>query len=143
MTLQEKALYHQIHPLKLLADLSAEGLSLYLFWQRRPLAGLVAALGPAVLASALLMGWADLEPYKHSPGGRYIRCYMTPPVVAVRVLGTVVTHTGAWYHRPLLIPVGLTLVLLAWLRSSSGPTGSKAGPGQTQEPKRTPGTPRI
>lgn len=38
MTPQEKALYHQIHPLKLFTDISAEVISLYLFWKRRLLA---------------------------------------------------------------------------------------------------------
>ena len=41
MTPQEKSLYHQIHPLKLLTDSSAEVLSLYLFWKRKLLAGLL------------------------------------------------------------------------------------------------------
>jgi hypothetical protein len=34
----------------------------------------------------------------------------------VRLLGTVVTHPGAWYRRPVLIPLGLVIILLAWLR---------------------------
>lgn len=33
MPFKEKQLYHQIHPLKLFADISAECISLYLFWQ--------------------------------------------------------------------------------------------------------------
>jgi|GEM_PF-2631393 len=37
-----------------------------------------------------------LETYKQSALGRYIRIYMTPSVVIVRVLGTVLTHIGAW-----------------------------------------------
>jgi hypothetical protein len=32
MTLQEKILYHQIHPLKLAADIGCELASLYFFW---------------------------------------------------------------------------------------------------------------
>ena len=116
MTPQEKALYQQIHPLKLLADISAEVVSDYLFWRRRPVAGFVAGLVPPVIASALVMALVDLEPYKRSALGRYVGVYMTPPTVAARVLGTVITHTGAWYHRPALIPVGFAMVLLAWLR---------------------------
>jgi hypothetical protein len=37
-------------------------------------------------------------------------------VVAVHLLGTVITHLGAWYRKPVLIPLGLMIVLLAWLR---------------------------
>ena len=116
MTTQEKALYHQIHPLKLLADIGAEVVSDYLFWRRKAIAGSVAGLAPPVVASALVMSLVDLEPYKRSALGRYVGTYMTPPAVAARMLGTVVTHTGAWYHRPTLIAVGLAVVLLAWLR---------------------------
>src|SRR5437588_7612937 len=113
MTPQEKVLYHQIHPLKLLTDISAEVVSLYLFWKRKPVLSLAAALVPPIVASALITSLVDLEPYKRSTLGRYIRVYMTPPVVAARALGTVITHSGAWYHRPMLIPVGLATVLLA------------------------------
>ena len=116
MTPQEKSLYHQTHPLKLLTDISAEVLSLYLFWKRKLLAGLIVMLVPPILVSTLIIKWVDLEAYKQSAFGRYIHTYMTPLVVAVRLLGTVVTHLGAWYRRPILIPLGLVIVLLAWLR---------------------------
>jgi hypothetical protein len=116
MTPQEKILYHQIHPLKLFTDISAEAVSLYLFWKRKLIAGLVVLFVPPVIASALIIRLADLESYKQSAFGRYILTYMTPLVVLVRILGTVVTHIGAWYRKPVLIPLGLLIVLLAWLR---------------------------
>jgi hypothetical protein len=116
MTPQEKALYHQIHPLKLFTDISAEVISLYLFWKRKLLAGLLVIFLPPIIASLLIMRWADLEPYKHSAFGKYVRMYMTPLVVSLRVLGTVITHLGAWYRKPLLLPLGLGLVMLGWLR---------------------------
>jgi len=86
MTFREKQLYHQIHPLKLATDISAEIVSLYLFWKRKLLAGLLVALVPPVIASALIMRLVDLEKYKQSAFGKYVRSYMTPAVVAVRVL---------------------------------------------------------
>ena len=116
MTPEEKTLYHQIHPLKLFTDISAEVVSLYLFWKRKLVAGFVVLLVPPIITSTLIIKWVDLEAYKQSAFGRYLRAYMTPPVVAVRILGTVVTHLGAWYRRPVLIPLGLMIVLLAWLR---------------------------
>jgi hypothetical protein len=116
MTPQEKALYHQIHPLKLFTDISAEVISLYLFWKRKLLAGLLVIFLPPIIASLLIMRWADLEPYKRSAFGKYFRMYMTPLVVSLRVLGTVITHLGAWYRKPLLLPLGLGLVMLGWLR---------------------------
>ena len=47
MTLKEKALYHQIHPLKLSTDILAAAVSLYLFWVHEPLPALVVALRAA------------------------------------------------------------------------------------------------
>ncbi len=124
MTPQEKALYHQIHPLKLLTDISAEVVSLYLFWKRKLIAGLVVLLVPPIIASTLIIKWVDLEAYKQSAFGRYIRAYMTPSVIMVRALGTVLTHLGAWYRRPVLIPLGLVIILLGWLRGILWPKRS-------------------
>jgi hypothetical protein len=50
--------------------------------------------------------------------------------IAVRLLGTVVTHLGAWYRRPALIPLGLVMVLLAWLRGILWPK-------RTEKPEET------
>ena len=116
MTPQEKALYHQIHPLKLFTDISVEVISLYLFWKHKLFAGLLVIFLPPIIASLLIMRWVDLEPYKRSAFGKYVRKYMTPSVVALRVLGTVITHLGAWYRRPLLMLVGLGMVLVGWGR---------------------------
>ena len=116
MTPQEKTLYHQIHPLKLFTDISAEFVSLYLFWRHKLIAGLVAMFVPPIIASLLIIRLVNLETYKQSAFDRYIRVYMTPSVVMVRILGTVLTHVGAWYRIPALIPLGLMVVLLGWLR---------------------------
>ncbi len=116
ITPQEKILYHQIHPLKLFTDISAEIISLYLFWHRKLIAGMLILLLPPIIASTLIMNLADLEKYKQSALGRYIRTYMTTPVVLVRIMGTVITHIGAWYRLPALIPLGLATVLLGWLK---------------------------
>lgn len=116
MTPQEKRLYHQIHPLKLATDISAEIVSLWLFWKHKLLAGLIVFIVPPVIVSTFIMRLVDLEMYKQSAFGRYIRDNMTPSVVAVRILGTVITHIGAWYRKPALIPLGLMTVLAGWLR---------------------------
>ena len=116
MTMQEKILYHQIHPFKLFTDISAEFVSLYLFWWHKLIAGLVVMFVPPIIASLLIIQLVNLETYKQSAFGRYIRIYMTPSVVIVRLLGTVVTHVGAWYRLPTLIPLGHIIVFLGWLR---------------------------
>jgi hypothetical protein len=129
MTPHEKALYHQIHPLKLFTDMSAEVISLYLFWKHKLFAGLLVIFLPPIIASLLIIRWADLEPYKRSAFGKYVRTYMTPSVVALRVLGTVITHLGAWYRQPVLLPVGLGVVVVGWGRGV-------LWPGEANEDKR-------
>jgi hypothetical protein len=80
------------------------------------MAGVLVLLVPPIIATTLIVRWVDLEPYKQSAFGRYLRTYMTPFAVMVRLLGTVVTHLGAWYRRPSLSALGLAIILLARLR---------------------------
>jgi uncharacterized membrane protein len=115
MSPREKALYHQIHPLKLLTDISAEVISIYYFWQRRLLTGLLIAVLPPAVASFLVMRLANLEPYRRSAVGAYVKRHMTPAAVALRMLGTCVTHLGAWLRWPTLMGSGYGLILFAWL----------------------------
>jgi hypothetical protein len=70
MDSSEKVLYHQIHPAKLATDIGASLLSTYLMWRRRFAWAMLAAFVPAVLASILVMRYADLEWRKRSPFGR-------------------------------------------------------------------------
>ena len=114
MTPKEKRLYHQIHPLKLLTDSSAEIISLYLFWQHELAAGLVLGIIPSVIVSGIMIKWANLEKYKQSALGRYLKVNMTPFAVTLRILGTIVSHLGAW-SQPWLIPLGEGSVVLGWM----------------------------
>jgi len=113
MTFKEKQLYHQIHPLKLLTDVSAEIVSLYLFWHHVFIAGLLLGLLPPVIVSTIIITWVDLERYKQSAVGRYLKVHMTPLAVTLRILGTIVSHAGAWY-QPWLIPLGEGIIVLGW-----------------------------
>lgn len=114
MTPKEKQLYHQIHPLKLLTDISAEIISLYLFWRHKLAAGLVFGVIPSVIVSAIMIKWTNLEKYKQSDVGHYIKVNMTPFAVTLRILGTIVSHIGAWWYQPWLIPLGWGIVILGW-----------------------------
>src|SRR5450432_1036923 len=116
MTIQEKSLYHQIHPFKLLIDIGVTFPALYLFWQHQLIAALIVTFIPSIIASAIVMRFANLEPYKGSSLGRYIHQYMTPVVVALRIIGLVVMCVGAWLQIFWLIPAGLAIVILAWMR---------------------------
>jgi hypothetical protein len=115
MTLSEKALYHQIHPLKLGTDIGAALASLYFFWRHQLAAGLVVHFAPPVIATILLLAFADLEPQKNSRFGRYVARMMTRPVEAVRLFGDILAIIGAWYQSVPIIVAGFAIILAAWL----------------------------
>ena len=112
----EKSLYHQIHPLKLLTDGGVTLPALYLLWNRRPLTAFLVAFIPPALASYAIMTYADLEPYKRSAAGRYVKKYMTRQMQIVRLAGAGVMMLGGWLHKPWMFPAGLLIILFGWFR---------------------------
>ena len=115
MDFTEKVLYHQIHPAKLAADITGSVISTYLLWRRSFGPAMLGAWVPAILASALVMRFADLERLKRSPLGGYIRKFMNRRIEAWRFAGQVLVWVGAWYHQFWLIPAGLAVVITAWM----------------------------
>jgi hypothetical protein len=116
MTLQEKVLYHQVHPLKLGADITAAVVSTYFFWQQSLVLGLLAMFVPPIVMSTLLLATQDFTWIRDSAVGRYLKRSMTHAMEAVRLSGTLPMVFGAWYHLPWLIALGLPIVLFGWLR---------------------------
>ncbi len=112
----ERALYHQIHPAKLAADITAELASTLLLWRHHLAGGLLVRLVPPVVASAVVMRrTTDLERLRASSAGRYIRDHMTPQAQGGRALGDVLTAIGAWRRRPSIIVAGAALIAAGWL----------------------------
>jgi len=114
MTLKEKALYNQIHPLKLSTDILAALISLYFFWVRQPVAALLLHFVPPLVASWLIIRYVDLAPQKESAFGRYVTVNMTRLLEGVRLFGDLVMIFGAWRHDALLIVLGLLVIVGAW-----------------------------
>lgn len=114
MTRKEKELYHQIHPLKLVTDISSDVAALYFFWQHQLGAGLAVVLFPALAVSFFLIYFSDLESYKKSRLGKYLKRQMTLPMQGLRVIGGLAMLIGAWNHDPAVIVVGLILIFWAW-----------------------------
>ena len=116
MDFNEKVLYQQIHPAKLVADVSGSIVSTYLMWRRKFAWAMLAAFVPAVLSSVLIISRADLERRKRSPFGRYMRRHMDRRVVdAWRFFGQVLMWVGAWYRVGKLVPIGLAIAVAAWV----------------------------
>jgi hypothetical protein len=126
MTLAERVLYHQIHPAKLFADIASAVIAIDLFWQHELVPGLIIAFLPPVLVSAVLIREADLERYRSSPMGAYLRRFMPPWVQAVRLFGAGVVLYAAWHQVPAGVYGGLALVAACWanglFRQAGAPT---------------------
>src|SRR5579871_1281628 len=116
MSVREKALYHQIHPIKLATDIIAEIVSLVLFWRHALWLGLAVHVLPPIAASALVIAFVDHEPLKASPLGRYVERHMSRWMQAARLAGDLVMVAGAWLHQPWVIGFGFVIVVGAWAR---------------------------
>ena len=114
LTLRERLLYHQIHPAKLFADISTALIGIDLFWRHELAAGLIIALVAPVLVSAVLVQEADLEGYRSSGMGAYLRRFMPPWVQAVRHFGIALAFYASWYDVPAGVIGGLALVAVCW-----------------------------
>lgn len=114
MTLKEKSLYHQIHPLKLATDIGCEPLSLYFFWRHDLGLGLATHFVAPIAASLVLIYCGDFEAIKRSRAGAYLRRHMTRTIEAIRFAGDMVMVLGAWFHQPSLIFTGLVVIVVAW-----------------------------
>jgi hypothetical protein len=125
MTQQEKYLYHQIHPLKLLTDWTAGLLALYFFWRHDFVAAVLIALIPAIAVSQLLINFANLERQRASRFGHYVQRYMTRTMEALRLVGYIIMAAGAWYHALFFIGLGLLIILSAWLNGIASGQSSK------------------
>ena len=116
MNFKEKTLYHQVHPAKLLTDWITAIPSLYLLWNQVLLLGLAITFVPSIVSSAIIIQFVNLDRYQQSSVGKYLAKYMTSKMQALRFAGLIIMLVGAWYQVIWLIPTGLTLILLAWLR---------------------------
>jgi hypothetical protein len=115
MNFNEKILYHQIHPAKLTADISGGLVSTYLLWNHQFALAMLVAFVPAILASAILLRFADLQHLKDSRFGKYIHRFMDRRIEAWRFAGLILMWFGAWHHRWWAIVVGTLAIIAAWM----------------------------
>lgn len=114
MTNAEKTLYHQIHPAKLATDWGTGIIALFLLWQHQWIGAAIMALIPPVVATLLIMRYANLEKQKNSAFGHYILNSMPRWAETLRLLGYAFMGTGAWVHLPWMIAVGMLVIVFAW-----------------------------
>jgi hypothetical protein len=110
----ETILIHQVHPLKLAADISASILSNVLLWQRRLGPALLARYLPPVVGSALVIRFGDMDSLRRTRRARYVLEHMPPATTAIRLAGDVVMGIGSWRRRPAWIAAGALIVAAGW-----------------------------
>ena len=112
----ETVLVHQVHPLKLAADIGASIVSNLLLWQHRLGPGLVARYVPPVIGSALVIRFGDMARLRGTRRARYVLENMTPATTALRLAGDMVMGVGSWQRRPVWVLTGALVVAAGWSR---------------------------
>ncbi|WP_295793988.1 hypothetical protein [Mucilaginibacter sp.] len=114
MNLKEKLLYQQIHPFKLIVDFGTGFYTTYLMWQHQLCTFAILFLLPSIIATLILIRFADLEQLKKTRFGKYVEMHMTKKLEALRFSGQIMMWAAAWYHLPLPITIGFLTILLGW-----------------------------
>ena len=130
MTLEEKKIYSQIHPVKLLTDIATGFGAVYLLWQHYLVLAICFAFIPSTVVSLILIAKTDLEKYKDSALGTYLRRHMASKSSDwIRFGGFVVMLTGGWLNILWLVAAGFLIILFVWTKGLIfGKPGSKKGP---------------
>src|SRR3989442_14845153 len=89
-------------------------MALDLLWRHLLVPGLVITLLPPVLVSATLIREVDLERYRRSAMGAYLRRYMPPWVQALRLFGAAFAFYAAWSQVPAGVIGAIGLVAACW-----------------------------
>jgi hypothetical protein len=119
--LREKTLYHQIHPAKLATDWVTAFIAAYLLWRHDLIPALLIGFVPSIIATVLVVRFADLERLKASSFGAYVGRYMTRAMEVVRSAGAIVFWLGAWFRKPEIMVAGILVILAAWARGKLWP----------------------
>ena len=114
MSLRERILLHQVHPVKLLADWGTGLAAAWLLWDHRLVSALIVGFVPSICISIYLILRVDLSRFRDSPLGRYFLSPLTRPGDQVRLFGLLVTWTAAWFNSLLFALAGLAIILYAW-----------------------------
>lgn len=115
MELNERILYHKIHPLKIAIDATSAAAAMVMLWEKHWIIAFFMLFMPAQIASQLLVMSGNLEPLKKSQLGAYVAQYLTRSVEMAQAAGVGVMGLGAWFQMPWVMAAGLLIVAGAWL----------------------------
>ena len=118
MTVSERMLYHQLHPAKLVVDWSTAAIAGALLWRPLWFAALVVGFGPSILATLVFVsGFFDraLDRIRTRKAAHALASHLTRGVNALRFAGLGLSWAGCALHQLWLVPVGIVVILGAWL----------------------------
>jgi len=116
VTLEEKKIYSQIHPIKLVTDLVTGFGAVYLLWLHYLIVAVCVAFIPSTVVSFYLIAKVNLEKYKNSSFGTYLRRNIASKSSDwIRFGGFVVMLTGGWINMLWLSAVGFLIILYVWM----------------------------
>ncbi|HTI42973.1 MAG TPA: hypothetical protein VL693_14195 [Vicinamibacterales bacterium] len=114
MTLREKLLYQQLHPMTLGADASALLIAAVLLWQQHLLRALVVATALPLGASIVVLSSTAEETWARLRSGRHERVAVTAAIVCIRIAAMFLFWTAAWYRSVTLCAAALGAGALTW-----------------------------
>ena len=114
MRLADKAVVHQVHPVKIGADVTASVISNALFWQGRPRSALAVRVLLPAAGSLAALSLADLDPLAATRPGRYVLAHMPPSAQAVRLAGDALMGLGAHRRSVALLTAGAIVIAAGW-----------------------------
>jgi hypothetical protein len=118
MQLAEKVLVHQVHPVKVGADVTASAISNRLFWNERPKAALAVRVLLPLAGSAAVLGRADLDALAKTRRGEYVLAHMPPSAQAVRLAGDGLMGLGASRRNVALMLTGAAVIAAGWAHAA-------------------------
>ena len=130
----------EVHPVIAGTDIAAEVAACALFWQRKPLAGLLVRLVPPVVATALMTRGVPAAGAEPGPPGAGTDPAGAPPGAppvpgirptinhGIRAAGDALILWGAWRRKTPVILAGAAVVALGWSVKVVGPGARESQP---------------
>jgi hypothetical protein len=128
LTAGQRLLVHQVHTIKVGADVTASMLSLVLFWHGHRRSAMFIHYALPAPGSAIVLSRGDLPQLATTPAGRYVQRHMPPAAQALRLAGDALTIVGARRRTFGLIVAGLAIVVAGWSHGLLPATRYQAGP---------------
>jgi hypothetical protein len=121
---QDAVLLHQVHPLKITADVAASMISDVLLWRHRLGMGLAVRILLPMAGTGAVMTMCDVDSLRDTEPGRYVLAHMPSEAMAVRLAGDAVMAVGAWRRSLQTMGLGLLLIAVGWTHGAWGVSSS-------------------